>query len=610
MANQLRVAQIHSILTLYERGWSCRRISRELGVHRETVSKYVRCGVDPPESAAPGGAPMVRRGAAGSKPATAPTGISEASEAKPATAPTGTVEADGPIPATAPTGMTGASRSASVAGGAAPGSGGATGALPRAGTLPRSLSDCQSHHAAILAGLERGLSATRIWQDLREQHGDDAAAGVGDVGGVEAGVGTGGTGGLPSYYSVRRYVRTLQDVPEPPFRRMECEPGQEAQVDFGTGAPVIDSQGRKRRTHVLRIVLSHSRKGYSEAVFRQTTEEFIRCLENAFHHFGGVPQTLVLDNLKAAVSKADWFDPELNPKVQSFCQYYGIVPLPTKPRTPRHKGKVERGVGYTKGNGLKGHEFESLQEENEHLLRWETTIADRRIHGTTKRQVKEMFEKVERSALQPLPSARFPSFTEGQRIVNRDGHVEVARAYYSVPPEYLGRTVWARWDARTVRIFDSRMQQIALHIRSEPGRFRTDHRHILDRKITGVERGATWLLQKAGAIGADAGRWAQAMVQQRGIEGVRVLQGLISLANKYPGERINRACEIALSHEAFRLRTIRQLIQRGADRMDEQGELPGFIDEHPIIRSLADYGRLVHHAFTGGNHPTTQGVHV
>lgn len=463
-----------------------------------------------------------------------------------------------------------------------------------------------------MAGLELGLSATRIWQDLCAQAGVAGGDGNAHADGAPFGGGSGGTGGgLPSYYSVRRYVRTLREVPDPPFRRMECEPGVEVQVDFGTGAPVVDGAGKKRRTHVLRLVLSHSRKGYSEAVFRQTTEEFIRCLENAFHHFGGVPQTLVLDNLRAAVTKADWFDPEINPKVQSFCQHYGIVPLPTKPRTPRHKGKVERGVGYTKDNGLKGLQFESLQEENEHLLRWETTIADLRIHGTTKRQVKQRFEQSEKPALRPLPAERFPTFSEGRRIVSRDGHVEVAKAYYSVPPEFLGRTVWARWDARTVRIFDSRMQQIAIHVRSEPGRFRTDQRHILDRKITGVERGATWLLQKAGLIGAEASRWAQAMVTQRGIEGVRVLQGLISLAKRHSSEVINRACEIALSHEAFRLRTIRQLIQRGADRADEQANLPGaFIDEHPIIRSLADYGRLVHDAFTGGNQPSLQGAHA
>ena len=95
-----------------------------------------------------------------------------------------------------------------------------------------------------------------------------------------------------------------------------------------------------------------------------------------FHHFGGAPQTLVIDNLKAAVTKADWFDPELNPKIQSFCAHYDTTVLPTKPYTPRHKGKVERGVDYVQNNALKGRSFASLNEQNEHLLQWETTVAD------------------------------------------------------------------------------------------------------------------------------------------------------------------------------------------------------------------------------------------
>ena len=106
-----------------------------------------------------------------------------------------------------------------------------------------------------------------------------------------------------------------------PFRRMEVSPGFEAQVDFGTGAPVVGSDGKRRRTHVLRVVLSHSRKGYSEAVFTQSTDDFIGCLENAFEHFGGVAHTLVIDNLKAAVIKADWFDP----KLAEFCRHYGTM---------------------------------------------------------------------------------------------------------------------------------------------------------------------------------------------------------------------------------------------------------------------------------------------
>jgi hypothetical protein len=170
-------------------------------------------------------------------------------------------------------------------------------------------------------------------------------------------------------------------------------PGEEAQVDFGTGIPIIDSEGRRRKTHVIRVVLSYSRKAYSEVVYRQTTDNFIACLENAFRHFGGVPKTLVPDNLKAAVLEADWYDPELNPKLQSFCEHYGTVLLPTKPRTPRHKGKVERGVDYVQENALKGRRFETLEKQNEHLQRWEATVADTRIHGTTKRQVIKCSER-------------------------------------------------------------------------------------------------------------------------------------------------------------------------------------------------------------------------
>ena len=141
--------------------------------------------------------------------------------------------------------------------------------------------------------------------------------------------------------------------------------------------------------------LSHSRKAYSEAVYRQTTDEFLRCIESAFRHFGGVPRRLVLDNLKAAVTKADWFDPELNPKVRSFGEHYGFVFWPTRPRTPRHKGKVEKSVDYVQSNALKARRFHSLEEQNTFLLNWELTVADTRTHGTTRRQVGKHFAEVD-----------------------------------------------------------------------------------------------------------------------------------------------------------------------------------------------------------------------
>ena len=272
---------------------------------------------------------------------------------------------------------------------------------------PGRASQCEPFRTVVEAKLEMGLSAQRIYQDLVAEHGY--------------------TG---SYYSVRRFVKRLaRDNGIIPFRRMECAPGEEGQVDFGTGAPVLSPEGHHRRSYVLRITLSHSRKGYSEAVSRQTTDNLISCLENAFRYFGGVPKTLVIDNLRAAVSQADWYDPQIHPKFQSFCDYYGTVLLPTKPYTPRHKGKIERGIAYVKSNALKGKRFGSMAEQNDHLLTWETHVADRRIHGTTRQQVGRVFEEQERPALLPLPVGRFPSFAEAKRSVHRDGHIEVKQAY-------------------------------------------------------------------------------------------------------------------------------------------------------------------------------------
>ena len=266
--------------------------------------------------------------------------------------------------------------------------------------------------------------------------------------------------------------------------------------------------------------------------------------------------------------------------------------LPTKPRTPRHKGKIESGVGYVKNNALKGRVFASLDEQNRHLLDWETTVADLRIHGTIRQQVGKVFAEVERAALRPLPLERFPIFHEGQRAVHRDGHVEVDKAYYSVPPEYLGCVVWVRWDSRLVRIFDQHFQSVAMHVKQEPGRFSTERAHLAAEKISKVENGAVWMLKQVRRIGPGATGWAQAMLQARGIEGVRVLQGLLHLAEWHPRPALEEACATALTHISYRLQTIRQLLKRQTPRQ----EVFAFLKEHPLIRQLGDYAQFVQQA--------------
>lgn len=523
MANSLKMAIVNAIHTLKQRGWSNRRIARELGIDRGTVKRHLALALAQNGSHTDGN---VSGESDNSKPATnAPTGSEEvlASEDR---------EHDGK-----PSGP---------------------------------LSQCEPYRVIIEKKLKQDFSAQRIYQDLVAERGFDG-----------------------SYYSVRRFVNRLGTYGPLPFRRMESPPGDEAQVDFGTGAPIINEDGKRKRSHVFRVVLSHSRKGYSEGVFRQTTENFIRALENAFWHFGGVPRTLVIDNLKAAVNKADWYDPELHPKIQSLAAHYGTSILPTKPYMPRHKGKVERGIDYVQNNALKGHTFTSLARENEHLLHWEIHIADTRIHGTTRQQVGKVFREIEKPLLLPLPACRFPSFQEAKRSVHRDGHVEVAKSYYSVPPEYVGRQLWVRWDGYLVRIFNTRMEQIALHVQVEPGGFQTQTVHLDSKKISNVEKGTVWMLQRARLIGPCTQQWSQALLEARGVQGIRSLAGLLALAGKHPHERIEKACEIAFSHDAFRLRTLRELIKRDGSRQEPLA----FIDEHPIIRPMSDYEEFVKDCF-------------
>jgi transposase len=546
MANQLKMAEVQAILALARLGRSGRQIARELGVDRGAVGRYLRLWAQ-----------------GDSKPASAPTGSGVPTDSKSASAPTGST----PSPDDA--------EDVGIGSGSARSEGASLGLISSAAG-----SAAGAWREVIVQKLDAGLTAQRIYQDLCADHG-------------YAG----------SYYSVRRLVRKLCSAVSGavPFRRMECGPGAEAQVDFGRGAPIVTPDGEsktgrggRKSTWVFRIVLSHSRKGYAEAVHRQTTDDFLRCLENAFACFGGAPQTLVIDNLRAAVSRADWFDPELCPKVSSFAEHYGIAILPAKPYTPRHKGKIERGIGYVKSNALKGRTFASLSEQNQHLLAWETSVADTRIHGTTRRQVKEVFEQVEKAALLPLPGSRFDLFQEALRSVHRDGHVEIKGAYYSVPPEFLGQRLWARWDGRTVRLLDQKMRPVAVHVQRPPGAFSTLAAHIVPEKISGIEKGTGWLLRRAESIGPHATQWAQAMLQSRGIQGVRVLMGLLSLTSQHRRDQVENACRIAQSHGAYHLRSLRQLIEQQNPPVVQQNFQ--FIEQHPIIRGLGAYEQFVREA--------------
>lgn len=525
MANKLTVQEYEAIKNLTALGWGIRRIARELKVSRNTVRHYVRT-CEPPD----------------------PGPIAEQILKSPALSTAGSGVQTDPL--------------------STPGSGGEkiqTDPLSTAGKTGRS-SLCFVHADLILKKVEEGLTAQRIYQDLRLEQ---AFAG--------------------SYQSVKRYVGKVRRTDPKLVQRIEVQPGEEVQVDFGTGPPLIGADGQKTKTWIFRIVLSHSRKAYSEAVLRQNTETFLRCLENAFRHFGGGTLTINLDNLKAAVLKADWADPELNPKLIDFARHYGTTILPCLPRVPEHKGKVENSVKYVKSNAVAGRQFVALAEVNQFLWHWEKTVADVRIHGTTKRQVAELFHW-EKSFLTPLPASLFPCFQEAPRTVHRDGHVEVAKAFYHVPPEYLQREVWARFDSREVRIFvkdkAGGLKQIQVHRRLEPGQF-TNARGIGGGQGS-LQANLDYWLKRACNLGASCEQWAQAVAANRGIGGLRTLMGLVGLIDRHSFPALNRACERAWAKGTWRLRDVKALL--AAKEIQTQII---FEEHHPLIRNLSEYGLFV-----------------
>jgi len=371
-----------------------------------------------------------------------------------------------------------------------------------------------------------------------------------------------------------------------------------------------DVKGRLKKVHVLRVSLSHSRKSYSEAMVRQDSESFIRALENAFRYFGGTVAQICVDNLKAAVTKADWYDPELNPKILAFGRHYQVAIVPTRPYTPQHKGKVESGIRYVKNSALRARRFKSIAQINAHLLWWEKNVADRRIHGTTKqkplsafietekpllttlhgttkKQVGVHFETSEKPALKPLPAGLFPCYQEGRRRVHRDSYVEVKGAYYEVGEEHIGRSVWVRWDSKMVRVLNDRQEIIARHLLLPAGSF---------TRVLGVQgtRGSMaqslrYYRGRLARLGPGAGAWADALIAQDPIPALRRLQGLLSLANRHKSKHIDEACKKAVHHGHYRLRQIKDHLQ---GNLPEQGEL-ALLGKHELIRDLSDYGSVV-----------------
>jgi len=408
---------------------------------------------------------------------------------------------------------------------------------PRPPGLPKhARSACEPHREWIEKQLRLGRNAMAIYQDLVELFGF-----------------------THRYNSVKRFVRGLKTKDPRQYDRLEFLPGEEGQVDYGTGAPTLHDSGKYRRPRLFVMVLKYSGRAFRKVVWKSSKETWCRLHEEAFRYFGGCPEYVTLDNLKEGVIKPDIYDPDLNVLYAAMLLHYGVVADPARVNDPNRKGTVENGVKYTQNTALKGRRFDNIEAQNDWLRHWEERWAAQRIHGRAKRQVEEMFQE-EKPYLAPLPLAPFVYFREGTRTVYDDGTIQVGNCYYAASPAPLYSKVVVRVYDEEIEILDpGRMEVIRRHPKSKrPGSLIMEPRE----RIFNPSRQTDRLLAQAESIGPHTFSLCETWFNEEGRSGQRRMYGVINLVRHYPARYVEKAAELAKANGLKSSKALRRMVEQ------------------------------------------------
>ncbi len=392
------------------------------------------------------------------------------------------------------------------------------------------------------------------------------------------------------YQSVWRFVRRLEGPKTNATVRVERPPGDEAQVDFGYAGKMVDpATNELRRSWAFVMTLSYSRHQYVEFVFDQKVGTWLECHCHAFEFFGGVPQRVVIDNLKAAILRACWDDPQVQQSYRECAEHYGFLIAPHRPRTPEHKGKVEQGgVHYVKRNFLGGREPTSVTQANHDVRGWCLTTAGERLHGTTKELPLARFE-TEKAVLQPLPSTRYDMGEWKVLKLHRDCHVVFNGAYYSAPFTHIGQQLRVRGGNKQVRLYTMDYQLLATHERADqPGERLTHPRHLPPEKIPG------WLLnrdacrEEAATIGPATAQVVTILLDDPVLDRLPTVGRLVRLRLQFGDVRLEAACARALRFDDPAYKTIKRILGEGLDLVESAAPTPPVSTARAFVRGVAD----------------------
>ena len=395
----------------------------------------------------------------------------------------------------------------------------------------------------IIDYLEHNLSGIRIFEELQR------------------------VGMSSSYSAVIRYIKKLNGKNDLCVR-FHTLPGEEAQIDFGYVGlmPIPGGNGKRKKAWVFNMRLSYSRLDYYEVVFDQKVETFINCHINGFKYFGGVPQVVKIDNLKAAILEANFYEPTYQQIYKQFAESYGCMVVPCRVRSPQEKGKIEAGIKYVKNNFFAGRKFDSFDVLCVSLWHWVDNKCNMRVHGTTRKVPREVFDMEEKSHLIPLPMNEFIFPEIIRRKVYRDCHITVHYNYYSVPYAYVGKIVDVHRDSKLVYIVYEG-QQVAVHPRCDStGVFITNDSHYPKYKnfTPKSEFYRDECAKKMESIGESSKELFHSILKQEPYNWYRTVSGILSLQKLYSKTVIDLACKRALGFGIIGYKKIKSICASGS----------------------------------------------
>ena len=379
---------------------------------------------------------------------------------------------------------------------------------------------------------------------------------------------------------------------KPTVRVDDPEPGHEAQVDFGKMGMLADpTTDRLRQLWCLVVTLSFSRMQFVWPSFEQTTEAVCEGLDAAWSFFGGMAARVLIDNAKSMITTADATSPRVNDAFADYAQARGIFVDAARVRRPQDKARVENQVAFVRESWFDGESFVDLEDARRSATSWCSAAAER-VHGTTRRVVREHYEHEEKPVMLAPPTTAFdvPLWTTAK--VHPDHHLQVQRALYSVPTRYIGRDVRVRSDRQVVRIFLG-SELIKVHARQPPGGRATDPNDYPPGKDAYATRSFASIVERARAQGEHVGRYAERLLD-RPLPWTTMRQGyqLLRLCDTYGAAKVDAVCKRSLSFDVLDVPRIGRMLKRAMSAEDDaehRGKLRKLPQTPRFARSPGDY---------------------